>query len=206
MDIYAKGKYIPTQAFCHLFRRGEQAADTINIRVDRVYDGNDLSDCVFLMRGINENGEEAQQILTPEPGGSLLNLIWKVARAFTAVAGRLDLELRVSSGGGDGDEDIVLKYEMPPVFVSPSPEGKNIPLPDTAQQYLGQLLEAAKDALDSINDAYDKASLDSITKRLDSLELAVDALRRRTEVIPVTESEYASMTPAKDVVYIIVKE
>ncbi len=205
MNIHARGKTIPTYAFANLLRQGEQFADIINILISREYEGRDLSGCSFLMRGINENNEEAQQILTPVISGDKLVLGWNISDRFTAVSGKLELELRVSELS-DTEEMLILKFEMPPVNVAPSPSGENAVLPDTSEQIISEIAEAAEEGVVRIREAAEEFDIAAVEKRLDAMEAANSEYLARPEVIPVTESEYNTISHKKNALYVIVKE
>lgn len=205
MNIHARGKTIPTYAFANLLRQGERFADIINILISREYKGRDLSGCSFLMRGINENNEEAQQLLTPVISGDKLVLGWNISDSFTAVSGKLELELRVSELS-DTDEMLILKFEMPPVNVAPSPSGENAVLPDTSEQIISEIAEAAEEGVVRIREAAEEFDIAAVEKRLDAMEAANSEYLARPEVIPVTESEYNTISHKKNALYVIVKE
>ena len=129
MIIHAQGKNIPTYTFCDLLIQGESAADTVTFVLDRFYDGIDMSDCDFCIRGQNEDGYEIEQTLTPVSGENAITLNWVIGSGFTNCAGKLLLELRANR-----DEELILKYNMQPVNVKPCVSGVNTPLPDTAHK------------------------------------------------------------------------
>jgi len=206
MNVYAMGKTIPTYAFANLLRQGERFADVINIFIGREYEGRDLSGCSFLMRGVNENNEEAQQVLTPVVSGNMMVLGWNIADRITAVSGRLDLELRVSELSESDKELLILKFEIPPVTVAPSPSGENAVLPDTSEQIVSEIVGAADEGVARIREAAEEFDIAAVEKRLDAMEAANAEYLARPEVIPVTESEYSSITHKKNALYVIVKE
>lgn len=120
MEIYAIGKNIPTFAFANLLTEGEHCADTIDFFVDRFYEGNDISDCAFIISGYGD-GTETSASLTKTVFEDKIRLRWNVSRFFTASAGTLKLEIKASRTENDTIV-YVLKYIMPPVNVNPSPE------------------------------------------------------------------------------------
>ncbi len=206
MNIYAKGKTIPTYPFANLLKQGERYADVINFIIGREYEGRDLSGCSFLMRGINSENCEAQQILTPEVSEGSIALGWSVSEDFTAVSGRLLLELRASELSEDGTETLVLKFDMSPITVEESPTGENAVLPDTSEQLLSQIAEAADEAVSSIEEAGSKFDIEAVSERLDDIEQATQVYLARPEVIPVTQGEYNTLAHKENALYVIVKE
>ncbi len=206
MEIYAKGKNIPSFPFGGLLVQGEKLADTITFVLDRYYDGKDMAECSFLLRGVNENNEEAQQSLSAElMGEDKLSLEWSVSEYFTAVAGNLSLELRAVRMSGDVEE-LVLKYTMQPINVASSPSGENTPLPDTSEQLLNEISSAVSEGIDTIEQCVAEFNLDEVDARLDAMEEKTEIYLARPEVIPVTQSEYDSITHKQNALYVIVKE
>lgn len=206
MEIYAKGKNIASFPFAGLFVQGEKLADTITFMVDRYYGNKDMAECAFLIRGVNENNEEAQQAIVPQLIGDMLALEWSVSEYFTAAAGKLDLELRAVRQSDDGEDELVLKYTMQPVYVAPSPSGENTPLPDTSEQLLNEISTAVNEGLEQIELRIASFDLSEVEERLDSMEEKTEIFMARPEVIPVTQSEYNALTQKQDALYVIVKE
>lgn len=205
MEIIAKGKNIPTFAFSNLFTEGEKFSDTICFRVGRCYEGNELSDCSFLMRGVNEKNEEAQQAIIPEIYDDFLVLKWRVSEYFTAVAGKLELELRAVCQI-DGGETLILKYAMQPVYVRESVAGENLPVPDTVEQVLNEISSAVSEGLEEIQLVIDDFDLSEVEERLDRIEADTAVYLARPEVIPVSRSEYKQIPHKKNALYVIIKE
>ncbi len=209
MKVYAKGKNIPTYSFSGLFVQGEKLADTIVFYVDRFYNDNDLSDCTFMIRGVSENGDEAQQTLIAQTEESQIVLTWNVSEYFTAQAGKLSLELRASrmsegSQSATAEEILVLKYTMEPVYVAASPKGGNLPVPDAVEQAIGQISDAVTGGLTVINQVVESNSIAAFNTRLDKVEADTDVYLARPEVIPVTQQEYSAITPKADALYVII--
>lgn len=126
MEIFAKGKNIPTYAFGNLFVQGENFADTICFVIDRYYNGRDLMDCSFIIRGVTEENWEVDQILFGEADDDKIRLEWSVSNEFTHNSGTLSLELSASVQNEYGDEYTVIKFDMPPVCVKPTINGKTV--------------------------------------------------------------------------------
>lgn len=205
MKIYANGKNISVFPFANLFTRGEKFSDTITFVLERFYGGNDLGNCNFLMRGINENGEEAQQILYPETDDNTITLNWSVSDYFTAVSGKLELELRAVRET-DSETEIVVKYIMTPICVRESPIGGNVPLPDTEEQVLNDIATAVSNGLTEIQELIDSFDITEVEARLDNMEHDVSIFLARPEVIPVTQSQYNSIAHKENALYVIVEE
>lgn len=216
MEIYAKGKTIPTYGFGNLFTQGEHFADIIHIIVDRYYCGKDLSLCTFVLRGVTEENWEIEQILIPEVHERTLKLSWKVSDSFTHNAGRLALELRASETI-DASNYTIIKYDMAPVTVRPTISGQNGPLPETAEQLISEINEAASDGVSSINDAaaadlallqqkMDDFNLEEVEERLDQMEEDTQTYLARPEVVALTREQYDAITPKHNSLYVIIRE
>ena len=117
--LKAIGKFIDTLPISGLFTQGEHNADTILFEVDRYYNGEDLLEYAFELRGIDAEGNTAVAYLTNRPAGdALLHLTWKVERAFTAAAGWLRLDLCAVTYEADQTEpEVKLRYQLPPIYV-----------------------------------------------------------------------------------------
>lgn len=205
MEIYAKGKNIPTFAFGNLFTEGECFADTITFYIERFYNGIDLADFSFLIKGVNENGYEAVQSLFPKDCGEYLALEWSVSNLFTVRAGKLILELRASNGKSEPD-GVVVKYAMPPVFVNASLSGTNTVVPNTSEQLLSEIADAVSSGVAEIQETIDSFDTSAIEERLDNMDENIGVFLARPEVIPVTQEEYNAITHKENSLYVIIKE
>ena len=201
MIIHAQGKNIPTYTFCDLLIQGESAADTVTFVLDRFYDGIDMSDCDFCMRGQNEDGYEIEQTITPISGENTITLNWVIGSGFTNCAGKLLLELRANR-----DEELILKYNMQPVNVKPCVSGVNTPLPDTAEQAVSQINSAVADGLAELEEAMESFDLDTVRYRLDQMDRGIAEMLARPEVIPVTAEDYEQIAHKQNSLYVIIKE
>ncbi len=231
MEIYAKGKNIPTYAFGSLFVQGENLADVITFVVDRYYCGKDLSLCTFAIRGVTEENWEATQVLPQEVDTSVIRLTWRVSDSFTYNAGKLSLELRASEIS-DNDVHTVVKYSMAPVNVAPTISGQNGPLPDTSEQavseinaavgegldelqakidsldineYTAQLISATEADLELLQEKMDDFDLDEVEARLDKMEEDTATYLARPEVVALTREQYDAITPKKNSLYVIIQ-
>ena len=232
MEIYARGKNIPTYAFGNLFTQGENLADEIVFIVDRYYCGKDLSLCSFAIRGVTEDNWEANQVLPMEVDVKTIRLTWRVADTFTYNAGKLALELRASEIIEDVAHTII-KYNMPPVEVAPTISGQNGPLPETAEQAVSEINEAVSDGLDELQqkiDSFDLTpyeeqleaeteadlallqqkiddfDLDAVEDRLDDMDVSIAALIARPKIIPLTRAQYEALVTKEDALYVIIGE
>lgn len=212
MEVYAQGKNIPTYSFAHLFVQGENCADTLTFVVDGSYGGNDLSSCDFCIVGISDERWESRQVLLPEICGDKIRLSWKVSNTFTQNSGKLELELRASRG-----DELVLKYEMEPVYVRAALSGENAPTPDMAEQVISDIMRTAADgmadvaeaknsALNELQTKMDEFGLEETEERLDKMEADTAVYLARPEVIALTQAEYDRLTPKTDSLYVIIQE
>ena len=205
MELTAQGKNIPTYPIGNLFIQGERFADTVYIVVDRFYGKWDLSECSFAIRGETESGEIINSALLFDTFETKLRLTWQVSDLFVQNSGRLMLELKASKITGSQTE-CILKYDMPPVLVKPALSGTNEVLPDTAEQAISQVNQAAADGLAAIKAEIESFDLEGVENRLDIMEDACMTFLSRPEVVAVTQQEYNSLSPKKNSLYIIIKE
>lgn len=212
MEIFALGKNIPTYSFGRLFVQGEHCADRITFVVDKSYGGSDLSECDFCMIGISGEKWEVCQMLTPVVCGGKIKLDWTVSNTFTQNSGKLELELRASK-----NDELVLKYDMQPVYVKPALNGENAPLPDVSEQMISDIAAAAAQGVEDVGAAkssamselqqkMDEFGLEETGARLDRMEADTAVYLARPEVIALTREEYESLTPKSDSLYVIVTE
>lgn len=141
--LKSNGKEIDTRPIRYLATEGEKNADVICIEINRYYSNVDLSGCTFVMRGVNANGEISEQVLTKRTENNVIILEWQITEAFTAIPGRLQLELR-----GMSDDTLIIKYRMQPITIHCSVNGTGKPSPDVAEQILSQMeqmLDAAQE-------------------------------------------------------------
>lgn len=206
MEIFANGKNIPTYSFGNLFIQGENFADTICFVIDRYYNGRDLMDCNFLIRGVTEENWEVDQILFGEADGEKIRLKWNVISDFTHNSGTLSLELSASVQNEYGDNYTVIKFDMSPVYVKPTINGRNGPLPETSEQVLNKITEAASDALEKIRQEIVNFDLEAVEKRLDKMEKDTATYLARPEVAILTQRQYDAIAHNERVIYAIVEE
>ncbi|MCR5729591.1 MAG: hypothetical protein K6G20_04445 [Ruminococcus sp.] len=204
MELYAKGKNIPTHPIGRLFIQGEKFGDTVKINLSRIYEGIDLAGFSFVVHGITSEGWEAVQALVVIVRNDKIVLDWDVSPDFTLNSGKLDLELR-ASGTYNGVERI-LKFNMPSVEVIPTVNGRNGPLPETGEQLISQINGAAAAGLQEIQSEIEAFDLESVEERLDNIEADTAIYLARPEVIPVTQAEYDQSVHKQNALYVIVEE
>lgn len=144
MVLQANQKYIDTSRIAHLLVNGEKNVDIINFQVDRYYHDIDLSTCEFILRAVNENQNLIDQTLEKSINiDNTINLKWIINEYFTAVDGRLLLEIRAIEG-----DNLILKYVMSPIYVKSSATGEGLPSLDTIEKALDDMQELLKQAQD----------------------------------------------------------
>lgn len=143
MIIKANQKYIDTSSIAHLLVNGEKNADIINFEVDRYYHDIDLSNCDFILRAVNENQNLIDQTLDKSINDNVIILKWIINEYFTAVDGKLLLEIRAIQ-----NDNLILKYVMSPIYVKPSATGEGLPSLDTVEKALDDMQELLKQAQD----------------------------------------------------------
>ncbi len=206
MEVFAKGKNIPTYAFGNLFTQGERFADTITLTVDRYYNDIDLNECKFMIVGITEDGWEISQVLTAgSTEEKYTRLEWKVSGDFTVNAGKLCLELRAFKEK-DGEINTVIKYNMSPVYVKSTISGKNEPPPDTAEQFINSMSVLTAECMEKLQKKMDDFNLEQTENRMNQMEKNIAVYLERPEVIPVYKVEYDSIQHRKNALYVIIGE
>lgn len=141
MVLKAQHKYIDTSPIAHLFINGEKNADIINFEVDRFYNGIDLTACDFILRAVNASQNLIDQILEKTLNDDHISLKWTVNEYFTAIDGKLLLEIRAVSG-----ENLILKYVLNPVYVKSSATGEGLPSLDTVEKALDDMQKILDEA------------------------------------------------------------
>jgi hypothetical protein len=160
ITLKAKDKTISTAPITHLLNQGEHKADTIFLQLPVSYKGLDISDCVFIMRGVSESGNTAEQILPKTLANTRLILQWDVENTFTAEAGKLELELRgvfISNDGMGGNEPLetlVIKYVLEPVYVHGTKKGIAPASTDIIEQALNSFYITMNNALADLDYPY----------------------------------------------------
>ena len=143
MILKANQKYIDTSNIAHLLINGEKNADIIHFEVDRYYHDIDLSTCDFILRAVNQNQNLIDQTLDKSIFEDNITLKWTINEYFTAVDGKLLLEIRAIEG-----DNLILKYVMSPIYVKSSATGEGLPSLDTVEKALDDMQELLKRAQD----------------------------------------------------------
>lgn len=160
MEVFAKGKNIPTYSFGNLFIQGEKLADTVTVSVERYYNDTDISGYTFVIVGLTEEDWEVSQLLAyKETDDKYIRLKWNVSSDFTINAGKLRLELRAVEET-DGEATTIIKYDMPPVYVKPTINGKNEPPPETGQQFINSITVITAECLEMLQNHTNNVKVD----------------------------------------------
>ena len=136
MILRANQKYIDMSDVGHLLACGEKNADILTFQISQFYHGIDLSECAFIIRGVNSARNLTEQTLKKQIKDSSIFLTWTVDEYFTAVSGVLKLEIR----GIKGDE-LVIKYDLSDIFVRESAVGEGLPQPDMIEKAISEMSE-----------------------------------------------------------------
>ncbi len=229
MVLKAIGKWIDTMPISELFSQEEQRADTVTFEVDRFYNGYDLAEFTFFMRGVTESRGETQTELTMEVQEEVLRLCWRIGGSFTAEAGRLSLDLYGCLYAANAEPSVeapeaVIRYQLPPVQVRALPESEGILDSQSYTEFLLEVRAAANDAIGMIEQVqsefaesipdYD-ATLESLSQtvrhldaKLTALEARVADLESRMEgvkpVVSITQSAFEALEePDPDTLYVV---
>lgn len=136
MILRANHKYIDMSDVGHLLACGEKNADILTFQISQFYHGIDLSECAFIIRGVNSACNLIEQTLRKQIKDGSIFLTWTVDEYFTAVSGVLKLEIR----GIKGDE-LVIKYDLSDIFVRESAVGEGLPQPDMIEKAISEMSE-----------------------------------------------------------------
>lgn len=150
--LKAHGKFIDSTEIRNILVQGEKNADKICFETDRFYNDTDISELLFIIKGINSKNQLAEQTLSKTVSDDKVILEWNVTSQFTAADGNLSLEIRgVTNSETDSDENVVIKYIIPSVTVKAS-SSENLPEPDVITDTLNSI-HAAKDEIQQIYDS-----------------------------------------------------
>ncbi len=203
MTIVSDGKNIDTLPFKNLFVQGERLSEKITFRIPRYYNDKDLLPCTFVIKGVNERNEMAEQVLAVSNKISSLDLEWNVASIFTAYPGKLNLEIQALISGG-GTLEYSLKYILPPIYVRESPQGENVPVADIKEQAISEINAVISDGLNSINSAVESCDISEMNKRISDVEKSVEFLESQIKIKALTFQEYNTETHSNDILYVII--
>lgn len=134
--LNAQGKFIETKQIEKLFTQGERFSDKIGFLINKINNDVDVSGCTFIIRTCAYDGCMTETLLSKEIQDEMLLLTWNVSEAVTAVPGKLCLELI-----GSQEENVIIKYKMPPVLIKEAVMGTNIPVPDVVDAKLALMNE-----------------------------------------------------------------
>ena len=201
MELKSQGKFICTRPIEKLLTQGEKYSDEINIYVDPVNNGVDVSGCTFVLRTVAPSGAMTETLLdksiSTEPAtDGMIHLTWRINEYVTAEAGLLQLELI-----GTLDAAAIIKYKMPSIYVKAAVQGdeEHTPTPDILDQKLAEmneLLEEAKSA--SIQEVVDARTgcLSEPPYTYDSLDQRLDAEMGMCVQHSEMEMELSALTQA----------
>lgn len=207
MQIIARGKNIDTHLLKNLLIQGEKNSETVLFLVDRFYNGFDLNDCDFIIKGVTEGDAEAEQALVKRALDEKIAVIWNISEDFTAESGKLVLEMRAVLIDEDTEtETLVLKYDMADINVKPSPIGSTAPVPSAVEQAINLIGAATADGLSQIQALIDSFDIEALNERLAQIEEKLAELLERPEIQPITQQEYNRIQHLANVLYVIVEE
>lgn len=207
MQIIARGKNIDTHLLKNLLIQGEKNSETVLFLVDRFYNGFDLNDCDFIIKGVAEGDAEAEQALVKRALDEKIAVIWNISEDFTAESGKLVLEMRAVLIDEDTEtESLVLKYDMADINVKPSPIGSTAPVPSAVEQAINLIGAATADGLSQIQALIDSFDIEALNERLAQIEEKLAELLERPEIQPITQQEYNRIQHLANVLYVIVEE
>ena len=207
MQIIARGKNIDTHLLKNLLIQGEKNSETVLFLVDRFYNGFDLNDCDFIIKGVTEGDAEAEQALVKRALDEKIAVIWNISEDFTAESGKLILEMRAVLIDEDTEtETLVLKYDMADINVKPSPIGSTAPVPSAVEQAINLIGAATADGLSQIQALIDSFDIEALNERLAQIEEKLAELLERPEIQPITQQEYNRIQHLANVLYVIVEE
>lgn len=203
MTIVSDGKNIDTLPFQNLFVQGEKLSEKITFRIPRYYNDKDLLPCIFIIKGVNEKNEVAEQVLAVSNKISSLELEWNVASIFTSASGKLKLEIQALISNG-GELSYSLKYILPPVYVKESPNGENIPVPDVKEQTISEINSVVSAGLSEINQKIESFDTTEFDNRLDTVESSLNNLESQIRIEAMTLSEYNTESHSDNILYVII--
>jgi len=203
MIIVSNGKNIDTLPFKNLFVQGERLSEKITFRIPRYYNDEDLLPCTFVIKGVNERNEIAEQVLAVSNKISSLELEWNVASIFTAYPGKLNLEIQALISGG-GTLKYSLKYILSPVYVKESLKGENVPVADIKEQAINEINSVVSDGLNAINNTIERGDISEINKKISDVEKSVEVLESRIKIKALTFQEYNNEIHSNDILYVII--
>lgn len=135
MRLETKDKTVDLKTIQCLFRQGEKNADFLEIEIPKTYEGQNLGELQWTVRGINKENALASQLLEVLEAEQSVLLLWRVSEAFTAEEG--ELALIFTGVDSDGQTVIKLKGSIPlKVQADPTVGADGVPAPGEIEQGL----------------------------------------------------------------------
>lgn len=142
------GKRMITTSLQNKLVKGEDSAHTVSISLPLEYDGLNLAELSYKMRGsIGET--TAEQVLHKEIVGDKVVLTWTISESFTAESGMLTLELI----GLSYSREIVIRFTSQPVEVFEGADKIIYTSDDVIEQALMQMQIEVQRAIDAAEKA-----------------------------------------------------
>ncbi len=142
------GKRMITTSLQNKLVKGEENAHTVKLVLPMEYDGLDLSELSYKMRGsIGETN--AEQVLQKEVVNNEVVLTWVISRNFTAESGMLTLELI----GLSYEREVVIRFTAHPVEVFEGADRIVYTSEDVIEQALMQMQIEVQRAIDAAEKA-----------------------------------------------------
>ncbi len=196
-QITVNGKELNTCAVSRLVRYGEANADVFEIQLPRFYGEVDLTTLGFVLHGYSEQNTLVTQTLELlSQDENALTLRWVVGAEFTAVPGKLLLELK----GLSADGETILKFTGGAVDIAGTAFDETLLPPTLAEQLLDQL-EALIAAARTEFSTMAQQEIQSAITALDWDEIIPeDTVRSNdiTRIVRLTQSEYDALAQKED--------
>ena len=135
MELQVIEKTLITEPIKDLFTQVEANVDTFEIILPKMYGKIDLSGFNFKMRGASAKDTIAEQVLVTSVIGDSIVILWTVTSDFTAVEGKLSLELV----GVDSNGDEIIKFTSDDIVIKRGLAGNYAPPAGAIEQALAQM-------------------------------------------------------------------
>ncbi len=213
MVLKAIGKFIDTLPIADLLSQEEALADTVVFEVDRCYNGMDLSEFAFYMRGVTESGGETLAELAKEVDAEVIRLYWNVGLDFTTEAGELALDLfACDAAEAEAAPSHVIRYQLPCVKVRGLPESETVLETHSYTDFLMQVKETANDAIaiieKMVKDFEDElVDYEAHVAQLErDVRANTEAIAALTPIVTLTQSEFDALEEPQDGTLYVVKQ
>ncbi len=213
MVLKAIGKFIDTLPIADLLSQEEVLADTVVFEVDRWYNGMDLAEFTFHMRGVTESGGETLAELAKEVDTEVIRLHWNVGLDFTTEAGNLALDLFACDAvEAEDPPSHVIRYQLPYVRVRGLPESESILETHSYTDFLMQVKETANDAIAIIEKMVKEFEDELVDYEAHVVQLErkvkenADAIAALTPIVTLTQSEFDALEEPQDGTLYVVKQ